>query len=331
MRVLIAGAAGALGTQVVRRLTAHGHDVVGFTRTLAHTGIITKAGAARVIVGDALDATSIRAALETTRPEAVVHALTAIPKRGPWRASDLKRTNALRIKGTRLLLDAAIAVGARRIVVESMVFIYGYGDLGPGWLSEDTSPAKSVPKDWLRPSIDALVNEETQVREATQNFKIEGVVLRFGGFYGPNAGIEIMAELLRRRWLPVVKDAVNSAIPLIHIEDAGAAVISALYHGRGGEVYNIVDDEPAPFAEVIRSLASSIGAPRPRTIPRWLVQLVAPFAAAAWLGTRMHVSNVKAKQELQWRPRFPNYRAGIADFWSTSNNSKNAPRLSART
>src|SRR6266446_5410885 len=104
MRVLVAGAAGALGTQVVRRLTADGHEVVGFTKTSAHAEIVKKAGAARVIVGDALDACNIRSALETTRPEAVVNALTAIPKRGPWRASDLRRTNELRVKGTRHLL-----------------------------------------------------------------------------------------------------------------------------------------------------------------------------------------------------------------------------------
>jgi len=224
--------------------------------------------------------------------------------------------------GTRNLLDAAIAVGARRIVVESMVFIYGYGDLGTGWLNEEASAAKSVPKDWLHPSIDALVSMETQVLDATRKGSIEGIVLRFGGFYGPKAGTEIMAGLLRRGWLPVVSNAVNSAIPFIHIEDAGSAVISALYHGRGGEIYNIVDDEPVSFAEVTRFLASTLGAPLPRTIPNWLVQLLAPYAAVAWLGTRMSVSNGKAKQELQWTPRLPNYRAGIAEFWSTSDQQK---------
>lgn len=206
-----------------------------------------------------------------------------------------------------------------------MVFIYGYGDLGPESLNEETRVARSVPKAWLRPSVDALVDEERQVLEATQKGKIEGIVLRFGGFYGPNAGTEIMAELVRRRCLPVTKDAGNSAIPLVHIEDAGAAVITALHRGRAGEVYNIVDDESAPFADVVRYLASTIGAPRPRVIPKWCVQLLAPLAAAAWLDTRMWVSNAKAKQELQWKPRFPSYHAGIAEFWSSVKNSKRTP------
>lgn len=312
MRVFVAGGGGALGTHVVRHLVVDGHEVIGFTRSPAHAEVVTELGAARSIVGDALNASGVHAALETTRPDAVIHALTAIPKRGPWRASDLKRTNELRVTGTRYLLDAAIAVGVRRIVVGSMVFIYGYGNFGPGCLSEETTAARSVPKSWLRPSVDALVDMETQVLDATRKGSIEGIVLRFGGFYGPNAGTEVTVRLLRRCWLPVVKNSENSVIPLIHIEDAATAVVAALERGPAGHVYNIADDEAASFANVVRYLASTIGAPEPRAVPKWIVRLVAPYAAIAWLGTRMRVSNAKAKQELQWRPRFPNYRAGIA-------------------
>lgn len=175
----------ALGTQVVRQLVADRREVIGFARTAAHGEVVQQLGASRSITGDVLTPASIRAALESTRPGAVVHALTAISKRGPWHASDLKRTNELQIRGTHHLLDAALSAGARRIVVESTVFIYGYGDLGPGWLSEDTSPAKSVPKDWLRPSIDALVDMETQVIESTRQGRIEGIVLRFGDSMAP--------------------------------------------------------------------------------------------------------------------------------------------------
>jgi nucleoside-diphosphate-sugar epimerase len=229
----------------------------------------------------------------------------------------LEQTNELRIRGTKYLLDATIAVGARRLVVASMIFIYGYGDMSPDWLDEETSPAKSVPKGWLRPSLDALVDMETQVIEASRRGSIEGIVLRFGGFYGPRAGTEITARLLRRRWLPVVKASDDSVIPLIHIEDAAAATVAALYRGRAGEVYNVVGDEPASIAEVVRHLGAAIGAPQPRTVPKWFVRLVAPYAAASWLGTKMRVSNGKAKRELQWEPRFPNYRAGLAEFSRT--------------
>ena len=314
MRVFVAGAGGALGTHVVRLLVADGHEVTGFTRTSAHAKSVGELGASRAITGDALNPSSVRAAVESAKPDAVVHALTAIPKRGPWRVSDLKQTNELRTTGTRHLLDAAIAVGVRRIVVESMVFIYGYGDLGPGWLTEQHSVVPSVTKYWLRPSIEALVDMERQILDATRKGSIEGIVLRFGGFYGPRAGTEITARLLRRRWLPLVKNSDNSVIPLIHIEDAAAAVGAALYRGCAGDVYNIVDDEPASFATLVRYLASMTGTPEPQTVPNWFVRLFAPYAAAAWLGTTMRVSNAKAKLELHWRPRFPNYRTGLAEF-----------------
>ena len=317
MRIFVAGAGGALGTQVVRHLVADRHEVIGFTRSAAHAEVVQQLGVSRSITGDALNPSSIRAALESTRPEAVVHALTAIPKRGPWRASDLEQTNELRVRGTRHLLDATIAVGAQRLIVESMVFIYGYGDLGRDWRNEETGTVKNVPKGWLRSSIDALVDMETQVMDASRKGSIEGIVLRFGGFYGPSAGTEITARLLRRRWLPVVKDSDDWVIPLIHIEDAASATVAALCRGRAGETYNIVDDEPVSFAAVARHLAATIGAPQPRTVPRWFVRLVAPYAAASWLGTKMRVSNAKAKRELQWKPCFQNYRAGIAEFSRT--------------
>ena len=317
MRIFVAGAGGALGTRVVRHLVADRHEVIGFTRSAAHAEIVQQLGVSRSITGDALNPPSIRAALESTRPEAVLHALTAIPRRGPWRASDLEQTNELRVRGTKHLLDATIAAGVRRLIVESMVFVYGYGDLGPDWLNEEREAATNVPKGWLRPSIDALVDMETQVMDASRKGSIEGIVLRFGGFYGPRAGIEITAMLLRRRWLPIVKDSDDSVIPLIHIEDAALATVAALCCGRAGEVYNIVDDEPASFAAVVQHLAATIGAPQPRTVPGWFVRLIAPYAAASWLETNMRVSNAKAKRELQWKPRFPNYRAVIAEFSRT--------------
>lgn len=174
-----------------------------------------------------------------------------------------------------------------------------------------------MPEAWLRSSIDALVDMEKQVIDASRKGRIEGIVLRFGGFYGPGAGTEITTGLLRRRWLSVVKDSDDSVIPLIYIEDAAIATVAALCRGRAGEVYNIVDDEPVSFAAVVRHLAATIGAPQPRTVPRWFVRLVAPYAAVSWLGTRMRVSNAKAERELQWKPCFPNYRAGIAEFSRT--------------
>ena len=148
MRVFVAGATGALGVPVVRLLVADGHEVVALTRSPSRASIVAKLGA-RPVIGNALDPESINAAVLSSAPDAVIHALTAIPKRGPLRASDLKATNKLRVVGTRHLLDAAIRAGARRIVVESMAFIYGYGDLGSKPLTEDTPPPTTAPQSWL--------------------------------------------------------------------------------------------------------------------------------------------------------------------------------------
>jgi nucleoside-diphosphate-sugar epimerase len=311
MRVLIAGATGALGVPVVRTLAAAGHEVIGLARTRARAQAVERLGA-RVFAVDALDGAALRTVMMSTRPEIVVHALTAIPLRGPLRTADLQATNRLRTAGTRNLLAAAIATGVKRIVVESMVFIYGFQDLGDVPLTEDALPARHVPKPWLQPAIDALVSEESQVLEATRSGRIEGIVLRFGGFYGLGAGSETMIHLLRRRALPVVNHSASRAVPWIEISDAASAVVTALSHGQSGAVYNIADDEGVPAWELIRHLAQSVGAPRPWAIPAWVMRLTAPFAAAAWLDTTLSVSNAKARRDLAWSPRFPSYREGIA-------------------
>ena len=159
--MFVAGATGALGVPLVRRLVAARHEVVGLTRHAAKLDMLVALGA-QAAVADALDAESIHRTVVAAAPDAVVPALTAIPKRGPLRPSDLAPTNALRVAGARHLLDAAIAAGARCFVAESMVFIYGFGDLGAALLTEETPPAETVPYRWLCASVDALKREEEQ-------------------------------------------------------------------------------------------------------------------------------------------------------------------------
>jgi 2-alkyl-3-oxoalkanoate reductase len=313
MRIFVAGATGALGVPVVRQLASDGHTVIGLAKTKQRTSRIESLGA-KAVIGDALDAESLRKSVAAARPDAVVHALTAIPDRGPMRASDLDATNALRTTGTRNLLAAAIESGARRFVAESMVFIYGFGDLGDQILTEADAVRRSCPKSWLKPALDALASEEDQVLLATGAGQIDGLCLRFGGFYGPETGIERMAHLLQRRLLLIPKRALSRGAPWIHVNDAAAAVIAALSRGKAGEVYNIVDDEPLPATAMVRGLADAIHAPRPWSIPMWFVRLAAPFAAAAWLNTTLRVSNAKAKKDLAWQPRYQTIHEGLQDF-----------------
>jgi len=313
MRIFVAGATGALGLAVVRQLINEGHDVVGLARTARRTTSLGALGA-RVVVADALNAASLRGAVIGAQPDVVVHALTAIPSRSPLRASDLDATSRLRVSGTKNLLSAAICAGARRIIVESMVFIYGFGDLGDTALTENGPPAQEVPvtATWLRTSIDALISEEAQIMKASQAGSIEGVVLRFGGFYGPGAGIDVIMSRLQRRLLPLPKRPRSRGVPWVHITDAGSAVVAAVSRGSSGNVYNVADDEAVPAREFINYLAETIRAPTPLLVPNWVSRIAAPFVTSAWFNTTLRVSNEKANRELGWAPQFPTYRDGVA-------------------
>jgi nucleoside-diphosphate-sugar epimerase len=307
-RVFVAGATGALGQPLVRRLVEHGVEVVGLTRHASKTPLISDLGA-EPVVADALDARGISAAVLAARPDAVVHALSAIPKRGPLRPGDLDRTNRIRREGTANLLAAARLAGARRFVAESMIFVYGFGDHGEQRLTEDVAGSWDNAKPWLTEAVQAVRDLEFQVLSATIRGEVDGVILRFGLFYGVGAGTDIMARLLRRRALPLPGDGAGVG-SWIHIADAAAAVVAALARGRPGEAYNIVDDEPAEYREFVHTLARELGAPRPNRIPPWLGRLVAPLLMAD-LESRIPVSNAKAKRGLGWSPRFPTYREGL--------------------
>jgi nucleoside-diphosphate-sugar epimerase len=315
MRVLVAGATGALGVPLVRQLLAQEHEVIGLSRSTARQEQIHRLGAT-VVTADALDPVALRASVTASAPDAVIHALTAVPAHGPLRPADFVRTNALREVGTRNLLAAAINAGTKRFIAESMIFVYGYGDLGPAPLTEEQPAAQTVPHPWLRPSVQALVSEEQQVIAASRSGQIEGVLLRFGGFYGPGAGTGMLVRLLKRRLLPLPRGA-KSLTCWIHVEDAAAATVAALGRGRPGQAYNIIDDEPVSFADFLRYLARAADVPAPWLAPRWLMSWATPFLTASWMGSSMRVANQKAKTELGWTPQFPTYREGLRTVLET--------------
>jgi 2-alkyl-3-oxoalkanoate reductase len=309
-RVFVAGATGALGRPLVGRLVEQGVEVAGLTRHRSKAPLISELGA-EPVVADALDAAAISAAVLAARPDAVVHALTAIPKRGALRAGDLDRTNRLRREGTANLLAAAGQAGARRFVAESMIFVYGFGDHGEERLTEDGAGSSDRARSWLAEAVESVRDLEARVVSATSRGEVDGVILRFGFFYGVGAGTDLMARLLRRRLLPV-PGAGAGVGSWIHIEDAAAAVMAALAHGRPGEAYNIVDDQPVRYRDFVRTLAREVGAPAPYRMPVWLASLLAPLLVAD-LESRIPVSNAKAKRELGWSPRFPTCREGLRD------------------
>ena len=304
MKVLIAGASGALGVPLTRVLLAAGHEVIGLSRTPGKRDRLRALGA-EPLIADVMDRRALLAAVEGLKADAVVHVLTAL-KKAPIRHRDMTATNALREEGTANLLTAARVVGARRFVVESMIFGYGYGDWGAKVLAEDDPPFGPQGRSrWLERHIGAMRSAESQAFAAEG---IEGIALRYGLLYGPGAGAEEMTEMLRHRRLPVLRDG-GGPLSWIYIEDAAAATAAALENGRPGQAYNVVDDEPTSWREFMEAMAEAVGAPAPLAVPRWALRL-APYAYASLTST-MRVSNAKARGELGWASSYPTYRQGI--------------------
>jgi nucleoside-diphosphate-sugar epimerase len=204
-------------------------------------------------------------------------------------------TNLLRTTGTRNLLELARQAGARRFITQSIVFGYGYADHGTVPLTESSAfgAAKEGP---TAPHVEAMAVNEQLVRSDPE---IEGIALRYGLFYGGDA--DSMGAMLRARKVPVPAKG-GGSLPWIHLDDAVTATLAALERGRPGAAYNVVDDQPATWREMMSAAAARYGAPPPRALPGWLIRLAAPYVASMVLDTSMHVSHELAREELGWAP-----------------------------
>jgi nucleoside-diphosphate-sugar epimerase len=306
MRVFVAGAMGAIGKQLVPRLVAAGHEVYGMTRSDSKKAMLEELGAVPM-VADALDPEQVAEAVGRARPEVIVHQLTALAGAG---MRSLKRgaalTNRLRTEGTDHLLSAGQAVGVRRFVAQSNFASYARTG-GPVKSEED--PLDLAAPGRLREGLDALRHLERAVLEARWT---EGIVLRYGGFYGPGTNMAPggeLFEMIRKRRFPLVGDG-GGVWSFIHIADAAEATVAAVEHGARG-VYNVVDDDPAPVAEWLPALAQMLGAKKPLRVPRFVVRVFAGEAGVVMMTDARGASNTKAKRELAWRPAHPSWRQGF--------------------
>jgi nucleoside-diphosphate-sugar epimerase len=310
MKVLVAGATGALGKQLVPRLAGNGHDVSGITRSASKRDVVRALGA-RPIVADALDPDQVARAVAEAEPDVIVHELTALS--GPLDMRHWDRwfalTNRLRTEGTDHLLAAGRAAGVERFVAQSYAG-WPFARTGDPVKRED-DPLDPSPAPQMRETLAAIRYLEEAVLGADWT---EGVVLRYGGFYGPgtsfSAGGE-NAELLRRRKFPVVGSGAG-VWSFVHIEDAADATLLAVERGRRG-IYNIVDDDPAPVSEWLPAAAAAAGAKPPRHVPRWLGRVLAGEAAAVMMTEVRGASNEKAGRELGWQPAHSSWREGFAE------------------
>ena len=305
MRVFVAGASGVIGRSLVPRLIAAGHEVTGMTRSEARAEEVRASGAEAAVV-DVFDADALRAAVERASAEVLVHELTSLPDRIDFRKEDTyAATNRVRTEGTRNLMDAARAAGARRFVSQSIAFAYRMD--GEGLKTEDDALLDDAPGAFGS-GVSALREMEEMVLAG------DGLVLRYGFFYGPGTyyGDDgTSTEDVRRRRLPIVGKG-SGTFSFIHVDDAADATVAAVERGAPG-VYNIVDDEPAPMKEWVPVFAQAAGAKPPRRVPVWLARFAAGKDVSNFAVDLRGASNDKAKRELGWQPAHPSWRSGFAE------------------
>ncbi len=307
MHILIAGATGTAGHTLIPTLIRRGHTVTGTTRSAAKADALRALGATPAIM-DGLDADAVLATVRAARPDAILHEMTSLAGadyRRPDRAFAV--TNRLRTEGTEHLLAAAAEVGVERFIAQSFAG-WPYARSGGPVKSED-DPLDPDPPKGIRETHAAIRGLERMVTDAG------GIVLRYGGFYGPGSGITPggeQVEMIRKRKFPLVGDG-GGIWSFLHTEDAASATALALERGRPGEIYNIVDDEPAPVREWLPALADAVGAKPPRHVPAWLARRLAGAAAVTMMTESRGASNAKARTELGWEPSRPSWRDGFRE------------------
>jgi nucleoside-diphosphate-sugar epimerase len=297
MRVFVAGATGILGRRVVRSLVAAGHAVVGASRSAANQGKLADLGAeAREC--DLFSAASVKTAVAGC--DAVLHLATAIPPAGKGkRVDEWAQNDRLRREGTANLLAAAAAHRCQVYVQESVAFVYG--DCKGAWVDEDTPIAARQAA-----IIQSSVDMEKQILAST----IPARILRFGSFYAAESDqTQMFVDTVRTRrfrsfgaiyWSP------------IHVDDAASAVVAATTPVKGAEIYNIVDDEPVLVTDLVAHLASVLGVRPPGKVPAFLARLVIGKAGFPVISASARVKNRKARDRLDWKPKYSTFRSGYA-------------------
>jgi nucleoside-diphosphate-sugar epimerase len=282
------------------------------TRTPSKRELVRELGA-RPVVADALDPEAVGRAISEAEPDVVVHQMTALSDLRSLRNFDRAfAANArLRSEGTDILLSASRAAGVGRFVAQAFAgFLLGAN--GARALSE-TDALDPEPPPAFRRMLRADRHLEAAVTGATWT---EGIVLRYGSFYGPGTSVSkrppgVQSEAVRKRQFPIV-DGGTGYISFIHIDDAATATVAAIERGRRG-IYHITDDEPAPASEWLPALAAALDAKPPRRVPKWLARLAAGPAAVVMMTEARGASNAKARRELGWAPAYPTWREGFVN------------------
>ena len=312
MRIFVAGGTGAIGRPLAAALVAAGHEVTVFSRSADRVSALGLPGVAPA-VGDALNPDDVMRAVQRAEPEVVVNQLTNLAQSANPLAvkRGFDQTSRLRREASATLVTAARTAGARRVVAQSISFVYRPG---PGVRTE-ADPL------WTDATgqIGQLAGSVAALERATQgDAAVEGVVLRYGSFYGPGTYFApggLYASMIAKRRLPIPGDG-GGLFGMVHIDDAAAATVAALDGPPG--LFNIVDDVPAPASEWMPFVARLLGAKPPRHIPEAVARVGAGKFLAYLMCDQPAVSNARARHELAWTPRFPDWHAGRREALSGS-------------
>jgi nucleoside-diphosphate-sugar epimerase len=310
MKIFVAGATGAVGRRLIPILVSAGHSVVGLTHTPAKAGMIGAMGG-KPVIADGLDEHAMSEAVASNKPDVVVHEMTDLKGVPNLRRFDraFANSNRLRTEGTEILMTAAKDAGVKRFIAQSFCgWPYARVD-GP--IKSETDPLDPDPPHEMRRTLEAIQYLEQVVTQASEP---EGIVLRYGAFYGPDTGLfdGPMVEQIRSRRVPVIGDG-DGWWSFLHIDDAAAATAAAVERGRAGSIYNIVDDEPAPARDWLPALAKMLGAKPPFHVPAWIARLLAGEHIVTMMTQGRAGSNAKAKHELGWQPAHASWRDGFAE------------------
>ncbi len=311
MRIFVAGATGAVGRPLVATLITAGHSVVGLTRTAAKAAIIERMGA-KPVIANGLDAAAIEAAIGSNTPDAIVHEMTDLSGASDLRHFDraFAASNQLRTRGLDILLAAAKENGVKRFIAQSYC----------GWPYARSGDAVKTKADALDPDppaefLASLKAIQYLERTVTASVKPEGIVLRYGAFYGPGTGMldRVMVEQIRSRRVPLIGSGAGWW-SFVHVDDAAVATVKALERGKAGNIYNIVDDDPAQVGEWLPALAAMLDAKRPFHLPAWIARIVAGEHLVSMMTQARAGSNAKARTEFGWTPAHPSWRRGFSNI-----------------
>jgi nucleoside-diphosphate-sugar epimerase len=297
MRILIAGASGAIGRALVRRLRANQHEVFALTHSRDSAPAFKELGADPVIA-DALDAAAVKAAVGRIRPAAVINELTSLPRH--YTPAEMKaaaeRDRKVRVEGNMNLLATLRDAGVRRYLLQSSGFWYAPG----AGLADESVPFISSASPGVEASARTFMELEAR---ASATAGIEFVALRYGFFYGPGTWYTRegdMGDQVRQRQVPIIGEG-QGVYSFVHIDDAAGATAAALECRPGA--YNIVDGNPSPQHVWLTAFARAAGAPAPPRVGEEEA-LRASGPDAVYYATMLRgASHEKARRELEFRPR----------------------------